>query len=171
MKKVTISEQFITGMSAQQCHICGKYICSERITAIPRSLAGHLKMHVRNGEARRETVWRNNRGRGRSVATYVKVTERPAPTPTPTEDRYVLITLDQCKPFEYGILDTVGEAFGCGYYKFSEKQGPMGGKVAEFFIKDKAAVVAILNGLNERNQERTQGVQYGTDSFVSAESK
>ena len=74
MSKCTVTDETVAG--GRQCHICGKYISTDRPSQLNRAMAGHLIAHYRKGEAIRKAVWRNGnkRSNGKTVIIYEKVT-------------------------------------------------------------------------------------------------
>ena len=67
--------------------------------------------------------------------------------------RYILVELELTTHTKYGIIDTHWQPYGCGYWKFYEEPGEMGGKNEIFWLREKGEVVKILNRLNSRYQE------------------
>lgn len=67
-----------------------------------------------------------------------------------TEPRYRLDTLEYFTHNEWGIIDRIGEPFGCGYYEFYRVPSETMGYRQTFFLKEKHVVVARLNELNRR---------------------
>lgn len=70
------------------------------------------------------------------------------------EQRYILVPLELTGHTEWGIMDKVGEPFGCGYHYFSNNVDAGGARKWVFFLRDKQKVIDILNGLNERHNAR-----------------
>lgn len=73
MSKCTVTDEPVAG--GRQCHICGKFISTDRQSQLNRAMAGHLVAHSRKGEAVRRAIWRNGGGRsnGKTVIVYEKV--------------------------------------------------------------------------------------------------